>query len=117
MKKCELKARLEAGETLNGLLTFGPGQECEIFKADKFITGDEVIYIPDTWLNGINITKPISNLEELDEVLSNCYTGDDFVAECGGDVKKAEALFWFCDWQHPSSALDDGAINDDEEEK
>ena len=115
MKKSELRARLEAGEVLADLLTFGPGQECEIFKADKFTTGDEVIYIPDTLLNKIYINEQIANLEDLEDILSNCYTGDDFVAECGGDVEKAEALFWFCDWQHPSSALDDGVIDDDEE--
>ncbi len=50
----------------------------------------------------------------LTKVLSNCYTGQEFIDECGGDVEKAERLFWYCDWQHPSSAVDE--LADDEEE-
>jgi hypothetical protein len=49
-------------------------------------------------------------------VVSNCYTGNDFLEQCGGDAEKAERLFWYCDWQHPSSAMDEGAVDDDEEE-
>ena len=33
---------------------------------------------------------------------------------CGGDRQKSENLFWYCDWQHPSSAWDEGAIDSDE---
>ena len=57
---------------------------------------------------------PITDPEELDEVLSNCYTGQDFLDECHGDAEKAERLFLYCDWQHPSSAVDE--LDDDEEE-
>ena len=51
--------------------------------------------------------------EEIEEILDQCYTGDDFIEECDGDVEKAERLFWYCDWQHPCSALPE--IEDDEE--
>lgn len=115
MTKSKLKEKLKAGKLLVNLLEFSSGQECEIYKAENFSTGDEVVYIPDTYLNKIRIDKPITDPEELEEVLSCCYTGNDFVEECGGNKEKAEALFWFCDWQHPSSALDDGAIDDEEE--
>ncbi len=112
--KAMLRSQLQQGCTLNDLLTFGPGQDCEIFKADKFYPGDVVIYVPDVYLNHIPLDRSITDLEELEEVLSQCYTGQDFIDECGGDVEKAERLFWYCDWQHPSSAVDE--LADDEEE-
>ena len=102
------------GRTLNDLLAFGPGQDCEIFKADKFYPGDVVIYVPDVILNHIPLDRPITSPEEFSEVLSNCYTGQDFIDECQGDTEKAEHLFWYCDWQHPSSAVDE--LADDGEE-
>jgi len=114
MTKQELRLRLQQGHVLNDLLAFGPGQDCEIYKADKFYPGDVVLYVPDVCLNHIPLDRPITDLEELDEVLSNCYTGQGFIDECGGDVEKAKRLFWYCDWQHPSSAVDE--LADDEEE-
>ncbi len=111
--KTVLRSQLQQGHTLNDLLAFGPGQDCEIFKADKFYLGDVVIYVPDVSLNHIPLDRPITDPEELAEVLSNCYTGQDFIDECGGDVEGAEHLFYYCDWQHPSSAVDE--LADDEE--
>lgn len=111
--KAMLRSQLHQGYTLNDLLVFAPGQDCEIFKADKFHPGDVVIYVPDVALNHIPLDHPITAPEELEEVLSNCYTGQDFINECGGDAEKAERLFWYCNWQHPSSALDE--LADDEE--
>jgi len=107
LTKLELKLLLQHGHTLSDLLIFIPGQECEIYKADDFLPGDTVIYIPDVYLNNIPIDHPIADPEELAEVLSNCYTGQDFMDECGGDTEKAIRLFWYCDWQHPSSAVDE----------
>ena len=70
-----------------------------------FENDDEIIYIPDISLNDIPMDRPLRNGEEIEEVLSVCYAGVDFVQECAGDVKLAEQLFYYCDWQHPSSAL------------
>lgn len=107
MTKAEIRAELLGGTTLNNLLPFGPGQDCEIFKADHFSPGDEVIYVPDVTLNEIPLDRPITELEELDDVIGNCYTGDDFIDQCEGDRALAERLFWYCDWQHPSSAVNE----------
>ena len=109
-----LRTQLQQGHTLNDLLVFDPGQDCEIFKADKFYPGDVVIYVPDVALNHIPLDRPITDQEEFSEVLSNCYTGQDFIDECHGDTEKAERLFCYCDWQHPSSAVDE--LADDGEE-
>ena len=109
-----LRSQLQQGHTLNDLLAFGSGQECEIFKADKFYPGDVVIYVPDVVLNHIPLERPITDPEELEEVLSQCYTGQDFIDECHGDTEKAEHLFFYCNWQHPSSAVDE--LDDDEED-
>ena len=114
LTKQELRLQLQQGHTLNDLLAFGPGQDCEIFKASSFHPGDVVIYVPDVALNHIPLDRPITDSEELSEVLSGCYTGENFIDECGGDVEKAELLFDYCDWQHPSSAIDE--LTDDEEE-
>ena len=113
--KAMLRSLLQQGHTLNDLLAFVPGQDCEIFKADKFYPGDVVIYVPDVSLNHIPLGRPITDPEEFSEVLSNCYTGHDFIDECGGDVEKAERLFRYCDWQHPSSAIDELADDDEED--
>lgn len=115
MKKTDLKTALRSGAKLNDLLSFGPGQDCEIFKADKFYEDDEVIYVPDVSLNEIPLNRPITDQNELDEVIGYCYTGRDFVEECNGDRELAERLFWYCDWQHPSSAADE--IQDEEDEE
>jgi len=112
--KTMLRSHLQQGQTLNDILAFGPGQDCEIFKADRFYPGDTVIYVPDVCLNHIPIDRSITDPEELAEVLSNCYTGQDFINECGGDVEKAKHLFCYCDWQHPSSAVDELADNEEE---
>ena len=109
LTKQELGVQLRQGHTLNDLLAFGPGQDCGIFKADRFQPGDVIIYVPDVFLNHIPLDRPITDPEELSEVLSNCYTGQDFINECSGDVEKAERLFHYCDWQHPSSAIDEQA--------
>lgn len=87
------------------LFHYSAGQQCTIYKAAAFTTGDEIIYIPDISLNDIPMDRPLRNGEEIEEVLSVCYAGVDFVQECAGDVKLAERLFYYCDWQHPSSAL------------
>lgn len=53
MKKQELREYLKAGYFMDDAFDFGPGQDCEIFKADHFESGDEIIYIPDVYLNMI----------------------------------------------------------------
>ncbi|NCE66412.1 hypothetical protein D1159_18025 [Pseudoflavonifractor sp. 524-17] len=114
LTKAMLRSQLQRGHTLNDLLAFGPGQNCEIFKAYKFHHLDVVIYVPDVALNHIPLERQATDPEELDEVLSQCYTGQDFIDECQGDTEKAERLFCCCDWQHPSSAVDE--LADDGEE-
>ena len=108
ISKVDLKAALKSGATLESLLEFRAGQECEIYKAEKFLPGNTVLYIPDLSLNEIPIDRPITDPEELKDVLDRCYTGDDFIAECSGDAELAERLFWFCDWQTPSAPMGEG---------
>lgn len=104
MTKNELEGLLRNGTALNDVLPFMPGQECDIYKAKDFSPDDEVIYIPDIYLNEINTSSPPSSEQEIKDILSYCYTGEDFIEECNGDVALAKALFYYCDWQHPSSA-------------
>lgn len=113
MTRNVLRANLEAGRIMDELFHYRAGQECTIYKAVAFIAGDEVIYIPDITLNSIPMDRPLKDSEEIEEVLSLCYTGDDFVDECAGDTELAERLFYYCDWQHPSSALPEVDHDDD----
>lgn len=115
MTKAELREYLKAGYPMDDAFDFRPGQLCEIFKADHFKPGDDIIYIPDVHLNMIPIGSPIIDDEVIDHVVESCYTWYDFVELCGGDTDLAERLFWYCDWQHPSSALPE--VDDREEEE
>lgn len=114
MKKSELKEHLKAGYTMDDIFAFSPGQDCVIFKAEKFESGEEIIYIPDIFLNQIPTGTPICDDETIDDVVGHCYTGQDFIDQCEGDVGLAERLFAYCDWQHPSSAIPE--IDDRDEE-
>lgn len=119
MTKDELRTQLQAGKTLDDLFTFRPGQECLIFKEHLFPenqkTHDEIIYIPDLFLNELHPDTPCANEEEIEETLKCCYTANDFLEEVKGSLQQAEMLFYFVDWQHPSSAIGEGGLFDDEE--
>ena len=111
--KEEVKNRLLSGETLGDMFQITDGQECEIFKAKSFVNDGSVVYIPDLHLNEIyeyvDHAVQTESEEETDEIIEDiiscCYTAADFLEIAGGDWKKAEILFEYCDWQHPSSAL------------
>lgn len=98
MTKDELREKLLGGAIMDDLFAFRDGQECDIFKAARFELGDQIIYIPDLALNLIPVTEPANDPEDVDEIVDCCYTGNDFAAECNGDVEKARRLFWYCDW-------------------
>lgn len=102
--KDQLRHALLSGKTLSDLLSFSPGQECEIYKAPAFYPDNTVLYIPDIDLNEIPIAQPITDPEKLQEVLAYCYTGEDFLTEANGDKDAAKDLFMYVDWQNPSSA-------------
>ncbi len=116
MTKAELLEAFHQGFALDDLLTLVPGQDCMMFKAEAFRTDDEVIYIPDMCLNEIVAYRP-PRLDEYDNIIDNCYTGADFVDECGGDEALAYRLFCYCNWQHPSSALPEVEYEDEEDKK
>ena len=119
MTKAELRQQITERQCmLEDILPMTDGQDCLIFKEEEFTVSDEIIYIPDIWLNGLGSLQSDEDDDGesyADRVIGNCYTGEDFVDECGGDEKLAEELFWYCDWQHPSSALPE--VDDREEEE
>lgn len=133
MTSKELERKLQAGTPLSEALTFTDGQDCTIFKAEKFCAGDEVLYIPDISLNHIPIDiplnidnslsdrtngywEPMTGEQQIGLVLSYCYTGNDFLSVCKRDAQQAEELFHYCDWQHPSSALPELAYDEEPED-
>ena len=116
MTKVELKLKLEEGKIMDDLFHFTKGQECLIYKADLDpahpVSMDEIIYIPDISLNEIPCDNPITDPDIIKDVLDQCYTPQDFVDICDGDNVKAEELFRYVDWQHPSAAWDAGELDD-----
>lgn len=100
MTKNELKMKLEAGAFLIDLFDLTYGQECLIYKGN-FEISDQIIYIPDVDMNEID-TESVLEDEEIENVLNNCYTGNDFMTECSGHEDLARELFDFVDWQHPN---------------
>ena len=118
MTKDELRVHLQSGKTLDDLFIFRPGQECLIFKERLFPENlkahDEIIYIPDLFLNELHPDTPCANEEEIEETVNCCYTANDFIETVNGSLQQAEELFYFCDWQHPSSAMGEGGLFDEE---
>ena len=109
MTVSEVKERILKGECLSDMFEFTDGQDCMIYKGE-WNPGDEVIYIPDIDLNEICINRPLVKIldeEEIKDVLSCLYTGKDYMDLADGDEELAKRLFYYCDWQHPSSALDE----------
>ena len=47
-------------------------------------------------------TESVLEDEEIENVLNNCYTGNDFMTEWNGHEDLARELFDFVDWQHPN---------------
>ena len=115
MTKAEIRYALLGNACLKDILTFTDGQDCLMYKGSFFSAPDEVIYIPDTALNGIPLDRQIG-VEDSERILSMCYTKADFLAECDGDAALAYRLFCYVDWQHPSSAFIE-VDYDDEEDK
>ena len=117
MTKDEVREKLMSGCTMGELFNFTQGDECLIFKADKFVLGNEIIYIPDVDMYGISMDAAVKSTEYVVYILACCYTGDDFAQDCrdaGVDEKYAERLFWLCNWQYPSSVLAEGWPDDDD---
>lgn len=113
MTKQEIRMELFLGRALSEILEFTDGQDCVIFKSDRFFIDDEVCYIPDVSLNDLPIYKTMLDRDEINRITAACYTGTDFWTEAGGDAILAERLFWYVDWQHPCSAIDE--VDDSDE--
>lgn len=103
----EVRNRLLDGDSLDRIFPLRQGQECEIYKATRFCVEEPetVVYIPDFDLNDL-YRRPLTE-EYISDQLHCCFTVQDFIDEAGGDPVLAERLFWYCDWQHPSSAIDE----------
>lgn len=106
--KEELKELLDEGKPLNEIFNFTPGQDCEIYAAYDFDKAkpDDIIYIPDIDLNEICVDSTVYYDDEIEHIMSCCYTKQDFIDECKGNEKLAWDLFCAVDWQHPDVIAD-----------
>lgn len=82
----------------------------------NFEVSDNIIYIPDIWLNELNVDSRATE-EDIEDIIHNCYTGEDFMEECHDIESVAKRLFNTVDWQHPDiQDVLDGYTEDDDEE-
>lgn len=99
-KEC-LRKELECGKRLKDIFEFSDGQDCVIYKG-KFDLENrkDIIYIPDIFINDIDIEADFLTEMEIKNVLENCYTTEDFIEEAQGHVNLAERFFSLVDWQY-----------------
>lgn len=96
-----LRKELECGKALKDIFEFSDGQDCTIYKGKFDLDNAEnIIYIPDIFLNDIDIETDFLTEMEIKNVLDNCYTTEDFIEEAQGHANLAESLFNYVDWQH-----------------
>lgn len=122
MDKKTLRKELEGNVPLEQILDLTIGQcGCTIYKL-RAANGpirhndfDNICYIPDMELNDIPYDKPFLSDEEIDDILEYCYTFQDFIDLCHGDINKAKAVYNNCDWQHPSTEYDEMELFDEED--
>lgn len=89
-----LRKELECGKRLKDLFEFSDGQDCIIYKGKFNLNNAEnIIYIPDIFLNDIDIETDFLTEMEIKNVLGNCYTTNDFLEEAQGHVNLAESFF------------------------
>ena len=101
MTKEYLRKELECGKALKDIFSFTDGQDCTIYKGKFDLKNrEDIIYIPDISLNDIDIETNLMTETEIENVLNNCYTTEDFLEEAQGHVNLAESLFNYVDWQH-----------------
>ena len=105
--------QLKTGKTLSDLFKLQMVRNV-IYKGD-FAATDDIIYIPDIDLNEIPINIPLTK-ERLKDIEYDLYSGNDFINECKGNVKLAKELFDWCDWSHPSSAINDIVLGYEDDE-
>ena len=97
-----LRKELECGKALKDLFEFSDGQDCTIYKGKfNLEKAENIIYIPDIFLNDIDIETDFMTEREIENVINNCYSTEDFMVEAQGHVNLAESLFAYVDWQHP----------------
>jgi hypothetical protein len=96
MTKLEAQKLLEQGKRVSEIFPLTPGQDCMIYKGE-WLNSPDIIYIPDIDLNELD-----AYYLSAEDKVGNMYTAQDFINEAYGNVKAAEGLFNFCDWQHPN---------------
>ena len=105
--RADLAERLNNGEPLKQILPIVEGEDCHIGKVspDLFDAAepDDIVYIPE--LDGqsekaYSYDSPVSS-EDVEEILSNCFTKQDFFHETFEIEEAAHDLFDLCNWQRP----------------
>ena len=69
----------------------GFGYKCDLDKSKP----EDIIYIPEYAYEDETINR------------ENAFSWNDFVELCDGDEEKAEFIFNDCDWQYPTTCIED----------
>ena len=121
--KNELKQKLSSGLSLDEVLPSSQGQESTIFTTYNWPEGNTekdrayILYIPGYEDNDIISDKRNLSEDEIDHILSECYTKDDFMDLAFQNEKCARDLWNISDWQHPDVEIDLMTCTTDEEAK
>lgn len=101
MNREELRKELLT-KNLPEVLPLIDGQECVIFKADRFEATDQIMYFGDVFLGEAYAPSEETREEYAKRVSEQAYTGEEILQEACGYMAVAEELFRFCDWQAPN---------------
>ena len=101
MTKEYLRKELECGKCLKEIFEFSDDQDCTRYIGRFDLDNAEnIIYIPDIFINNIDIETDFLTEREIKNVLENCYSTEDFIKEAQGHVSFAERLFSLVNWQY-----------------
>lgn len=116
MNKEDIKLSLLSGKSLyKTLLQFNVNDDVgDLYYKDAYLFDHrnddlmyrDVIYIPSFDVAEIRLYETLLERWEIEEILSMCYTWDDFLEIAHSNEKLAECIFWQCNWQSPSLELD-----------
>ncbi|MCD8084086.1 MAG: hypothetical protein LUE86_11400 [Clostridiales bacterium] len=113
MTKEQVRYSLFRGQKLAELFEFCDTSEGYVIYKAPFEVGEKVIYIPDIFAHEIEIAHSIP-VEDVNEVVSHLYTGNDILAICGGNEALARYMYGGLTWLLPESELDSLELENDD---
>lgn len=103
MTKQDIHTLLRKGLAVKDILPLRPGQVCDIYKSHTFHISDEVVYMAELDKTRLYETEKLDTFD-IEDVLSRCFTGKDFLRCTDNNKAHAAELFAFCSGETPDAA-------------